>query len=167
MVGNLNRRTLLQLGAAIAGGHLVSTEADTDGDDQAEMSAAGIPAPFDAIPTIDDPVDLDRKIARNYFPPECVPDEGPIPDYQHQHQEEHEITVPEWGVEGARWQLQRRLDCDVEESADTPDELPRWRIEEALMGYAQLRERYRTPDGRDAVDAIRTNLDEREGEDDS
>jgi hypothetical protein len=120
-----------------------------------------IPAPFDAIPTLDDAPDDIRSLARVRFPPAAVSDEGVIPDPHHHHITEHEITVPEWGLEAARWRLQRRVDCeDDETAADTPAELPRWRVEGVLMGYAQLCEQFVTPDGGDAVAAVLEALEE-------
>jgi hypothetical protein len=171
MVSELDRRTLLQLGGAVAGSQLVPTETDSDGGDPDETSADEIPAPCDAppplpepgedeLPTLDDPTETGREVAQSRFPPEAVPDTGPIPDPSHQHTAEREIVVPAWGFEAARWHLQRLLDREGDDSPDTPDELTECRIEEALMGYAQLRERFVTPDGRDAVDALLVSLEE-------
>jgi hypothetical protein len=121
---------------------------------------APIPAPFDELPTRADPSEGERGLAQSRFPPEAVPDTGPIPDPNHQHTAEREIVVPEWAVEAARWHLQRLLDRRGDDSPDTPAELPAWRVEETLMGYAQLRERFVMPDGRDAGDVVLAGLDE-------
>ena len=156
------RRDVLATTGAIAvtPSALATDAAGDEGEDE-----PAIPAPFDAVPTIDEPTDFDREIASASLPPRAIPDEGPMPDYCHQHTVTREIVVPEWGLEAARWRLQSRLDRDGEdyegnELPDTPDELDQWRIEEALMGYAQLRERFVTPDRRDAVDVVLQELEE-------
>jgi hypothetical protein len=107
-----------------------------------EATTGGIPAPFDAMPTLEDPPERVRELAQVSLPPRAVPDAGPIPDYHHQHTVEAEITLPEWALEAARWRLVDHHDAD---------DLDRWRVEEILMEYAYTRERYLTPDGRDAV----------------
>jgi hypothetical protein len=113
----------------------------TDTDTESSADTLAIPAPFDEVPTIDDPMDEFRELATGRFPPEAVPDEGPIPDFHHHHTVERAITVPAWGIEATRWRL-RHTDRD---------ELDRWRVEEFLMEYAYISERFITPDGRDAV----------------
>lgn len=128
----MQRRTFLKTTAALAAAPAV------------EAADGGLPAPFDAMPTIDDPTDQQRRLAGVNFPPRAVPDDGPIPDYHHQHTTEREIVVPEWALAAARWRLR----------FDDPDDLDRWRVEEFLMEYAYIRERYVTPDGRDAVDVL-------------
>jgi len=141
-------------------GALAVTPAALATDDDVAAEPA-IPAPFDAVPTLDDAPDDIRSLARVKFPPAAVSDEGVIPDPHHHHIIEHEITVPGWGLEAARWRLQRRLDCeDDEAAADTPAELPRWRVEGVLVEYAQLREQFVTPDGGDAVAALLEALEE-------
>ena len=103
-----------------------------------------IPAPFDAMPTLEDPPDRLREFARVNYPPEAVPDEAPIPDVSHTHTEPVAVTVPEWALEALRWRL---------DHADAR-KLDRWYVEEFIVEYAHAEEQYRTPDGRDAVDAL-------------
>lgn len=62
-----------------------------------------IPAPFDAIPTIDAPTEEERELARERYPPEAVPDDGPVPDPHHQVGVPVDIVVPDWAVAAARW----------------------------------------------------------------
>lgn len=62
-----------------------------------------IPAPFDAIPTIEMPTEEERERARRRYPPEAVPDDGAIPDPHHQVGVPVEITVPAWALEATRW----------------------------------------------------------------
>jgi hypothetical protein len=129
----MQRRTFLKTTAALAA--IPSVEATT----------GGIPAPFDAMPTLEDPPERVRELAQVSLPPRAVPDDGPIPDYHHQHTVTREITLPAWALEAARWRLVEHHDA-----AD----LDRWRVEEILMEYAYIRERYLTPDGRDAVEVL-------------
>jgi len=161
MSERVSRRTVLQGLAGCVGAAAVDADSDAERDEHATDGDEGrIPAPFDAIPTADDAPEDVRSIARVNYPPEAVLDTGPIPDPRHQHLVERELVVPAWGLDAARWRLQCRLDCEDPDAADTPAELPEWRIEEALMGYAQLRERFVTPDGRDAVDVLQEGLEE-------
>lgn len=141
------RRDVLKRGAAL--GVASVAPAGTAAADVPEDETAGtaLPAPFDEMPTVDDPTDFERRIAGVNFPPEAVPDEGPVPDVHHQHVVEAEITVPAWALEAARWRLRH----------NDPDEVDRWRVEEILMEYAYTRERFLTPDGRDAVDVLLEN----------
>ncbi|WP_049934731.1 hypothetical protein [Haloplanus natans] len=104
----------------------------------------GIPEPFDAMPTLEEPPERLRQLARTNFPPEAVPDDGAIVDPTHQRTVEYEITVPEWVLEATRWRLSH---------TDT-EELDRWRVREFLSEYALVCEQYRTSDGRDAVDVL-------------
>lgn len=132
----MQRRTFLKTTAALAAVPSV------------EATAGGIPAPFDAMPTLEDPPERVRELAQVSLPPRAVPEDGPIPDYHHQHTTEREIVVPEWALAATRWRLR----------FDNPDDLDRWRVEEFLMEYAYIRERYVTPDGRDAVDVLLSEI---------
>jgi len=100
-----------------------------------------IPAPYDALPVLEDPPEKLRETTRVVFPPRAVPDEGPIPDMHHTHTAPVEVTVPEWAYDAVRWRL---------EHAD-PEKIDRWYVEELLVEYAHADEQYRMPDGRDAV----------------
>ncbi|MFC7175364.1 hypothetical protein ACFQL0_21890 [Haloplanus litoreus] len=84
------------------------------------------------------------------FPPEAVPEEGPIPDVHHSHTEAVEITVPPWAFEAVRWRL----------SHAEPGTVDRWKVREFLAEYAHADEQFRTPDGRDAVDALLEEVDD-------
>jgi hypothetical protein len=110
---------------------------------------AYIPSPFDAIPTLTAPPEEVRETARVVYPTEAVPVEGPIPDPMHSHETPARVTVPEWAMHAARWRLGHA-------DAGTVD---RWRVREFLSEYAQAREQYYTPDGRDAVAALLDEVD--------
>ncbi|MFC7175398.1 hypothetical protein ACFQL0_22060 [Haloplanus litoreus] len=69
------------------------------------------------------------------FPPEAVPEEGPIPDVHHSHTEAVEITVPPWAFEAVRWRL----------SHAEPGTVDRWKVREFLAEYAHADEQFRTP----------------------
>lgn len=112
-----------------------------------------IPAPFDDLPTIDEPTDEQRLHARVTIPPWAVPDEGPIPDVRYQIVVERELEVPEWVIEAVRWRASRR---------DPDKTIDRRILEEYLMEYAYISERFVTPDGRDAVDVLLDDLQENE-----
>jgi hypothetical protein len=140
MTTDPSRRDVLQgvlgvvaLAPTSAAGGAPATDAETP-----------IPAPFDAVPTLEEPPERLREIAGVLFPPAAVPDEGPIPDVHHTHTETVEITVPPWAFEAVRWRL---------DHAD-PDKVDRWYVEELLVEYAHADERFRTPDGHDAVAAL-------------
>jgi hypothetical protein len=136
------RRDLLR---GAFGAVALSPASTAGGTPQAGVTDDGpLPAPFDAMPVIEEPHERLREMARTNFPPDAVPDEGPIPDLFHTHTVEREITVPAWVLEATRWRLSH---------TDT-DDLDRWRVEEYLTEYAYIEERYRTPDGRDAVDVL-------------
>jgi hypothetical protein len=105
------------------------------------------------MPTLEEPPERVRGLAAVSLPPWAVPSEGAIPDYHHQHTTEEEIVLPAWALEAARWRLVEHHD---------PEDLDRWRVEEILMEYAYIRERFLTPDGRDAVAVL---LDAAEGGD--
>lgn len=128
----IHRRQFLKTTTAVAA--VPSVEAADD----------GLPAPFDEMPTIDNPTDQQRRLAATMLPPRAVPDDGPIPDYYHRHTPTHEIVVPEWALAATRWRL-RFTD---------PQDLDRQRIEAFLNDYAHIRDQYVTPDGRDAVEAL-------------
>ena len=140
------RRGVLKGSATIVGATLTQTAiasgADADGD--ADESGGRIPAPFDEMPTLEDPPEEVRELGEHRLPPWAVPDEGPIPDWHHHHTVEREIAVPEWALEATRFRL----------SHNDPDDIDRWRVEEFLFEYAYITERFLTPDGRDAVDVL-------------
>lgn len=142
---NPTRRDVLERGAALGVASVapIGTAAASPED----VDEPALPAPFDTMPTVDDAGDFERRLAGVNFPPEAVPDEGPIPDVHHQHTPEAEITVPAWALEAARWRLRHH----------DPEDVDRWRVEEILMEYAYLRERFLTPDGRDAVAELLEN----------
>lgn len=139
----MQRRTFLKTTAALAAVPSV------------EAAEGGIPAPFDAMPTLEDAPKRVRELARVNYPPQAVPDDGPIPDYHHQHTVTREITLPAWALAAAGWRLAEHHD---------PDDLDRWRVEEILMEYAYIRERYLTPDGRDAVAVLLEHAGAENGE---
>lgn len=99
-----------------------------------------IPDPYDAVPTLAAPSEEVREVARVVFPPAAVPATGAIPNPMHSHETPARVTVPEWAMHATRWRLSH-----ADGSVD------RWRVREFLSEYAQAREQYRTPDGRDAV----------------
>jgi hypothetical protein len=76
----MQRRTFLKTTAALAA--IPSVEATT----------GGIPAPFDAMPTLEDPPERVRELAQVSLPPRAVPDDGPILDYHHQHTVANELV---------------------------------------------------------------------------
>lgn len=146
---DVSRRTILKntLGLTIAG---LTPLATTD-----EVAASStddghsIPAPFDQMPRIENPNEREREHVWYLLPPWAIPDEGPIPDYTHTRTVEREITVPEWGLAATYWRLQH----------GDPEEVEPIDIDGMLMEYAYVRERFVTPDGRDAVEAIQAALE--------
>lgn len=138
-----SRRDVLRQAVTGAGAVAIGlTPAAARGTDtESGTDTTAIPAPFDEMPTIDDPSEKERRLGTASYPPEAIPDEGPIPDWRHQHTVERELTIPAWALEATRWRL----------GHNTRDELDRWRVEEFLMEYAYISERFITPDGRDAV----------------
>jgi hypothetical protein len=133
----ISRRRFLETGALAATLGLTTTVDDTEDE-------AAIPAPFDALPTIDEPTDMDRQYAAEQYPAVAVPETGPVPDWRHQHIVERGLVVPEWALEATREALSGR----------DPDDINRRRVEDFLMQYALIDERYVTADGRDAVDVL-------------
>jgi len=115
----------------------------------AVTTESSIPAPYDALPVLEEPPEKARDIARVVFPPRAIPDEGPIPDMRHTHTDPVEVTVPPWAYDAVRWRLGH---------AD-PEKIDRWYVEELLVEYAHADEQYRTPDGRDAVAALLEEVD--------
>lgn len=109
-----------------------------------------IPAPFDQMPTIDDPDDHYRQRGALLYPPEAIPDDGPIPDIHHTHTVEHDITVPDWALEAAKWRL----------SHADQDDVGRQRVREYLTEYASITERFVTTGGRDAVAKVLKEADQ-------
>lgn len=108
-------------------------------------TSSEIPAPFDEMPTLEDPPERVRELAAVSLPERAIPDEGAIPDYHYSHTVRKDITIPWWAFEAARWRILEHED---------PSEVDRWRVEELLMEYAHISERFITPDGRDAATAI-------------
>lgn len=106
-----------------------------------EESTNGIPAPFDDMPTVEEPTSKERSSARGRIPPWAIPDDGPIPDSHHIYTIEEEIAVPAWALEAVRYRLGRT----------DPDKINRNRVEGLLLEYAHIREKFVTPDGDDAV----------------
>lgn len=127
---------------------------DIDGLPPLDEDDDTIPAPFDEIPTIGDPSKRDREIAQIQYPPEAVPDEGPIPDPVHQHQESVEVTVPEWALEAATWRLGH--------GDGLPDP---GKVESTILEYTTPHPTFVTEDGEDAVEAVLAELSD--GEDHS
>jgi|GEM_PF-6771740 len=134
MTDDVDRRDVLRAGAGLGAVALLPGLAAADD--------GPIPAPFDELPTLDEPTESDRLVAGVTLPPRAVPDEGAIPDPFHNAVVEKDLVVPEWGLEAARWRL---------EQADDPG---RGKAERILTEYAYIRERFVTTDGRDAVDAV-------------
>jgi len=139
-----SRRDVLKGGATIAATAATLTPAtavDGDADVNATQDSGHIPAPFDEMPTLEEPGEGMRDLAKVSLPPRAVPKEGPIPDWRHQHTVMRKITVPEWALEAARFQLSKR----------DQSSLDRQTVEESLMDCAYITERFLTPNGRDAV----------------
>ncbi|OYR94032.1 hypothetical protein DJ71_02295 [Halorubrum sp. E3] len=105
----------------------------------------GIPEPYSAIPTIDDPTPRKRQIAQGVYPPPAVPDAGAIPDPNHYHTPKRELRLPQWVIDTVAWRLSQLYD----ESELTPD-----LVVDFLFEYAYLKEQFRAPDGRDAVGVV-------------
>ena len=110
-----------------------------------------LPAPFDKMPVVENPTDAQRRIAAINFPPAARPEDGPIPDVHHKHRVDVTVTVPRWALEADRWRLSH--------VGETATDSYRGQAEEFLMEYAQAYERFVTPDGRDAVDAVLQEAD--------
>lgn len=119
-------------------------EGAPDGSVLVNDDSTPIPAPFDAMPVLEDPTARERRNAAMILPPWAVPDEGPIPDPHHTHVGEEDIVVPRWALEAASWRL----------SHADPEDVDRAKVEGILVEYAAVRERFVTPDGRDAVDEL-------------
>ena len=143
---NLSRRELLQAGAALGAAGVVPAGAAA----KVAGSEVRIPAPFDQVPVLEEPSEKDRRIASVNYSPDAIPEEGPMPDPHHQAVREVPHVVPEWALEAARWRLDR---------ADDPGG---GKVEMFLMEYAYVRERFVTPDGRDAVDFLLQEADDGE-----
>lgn len=103
-----------------------------------------LPEPFDQVPVIDEPTDLQRELALRRFPPAVVPGVGPIADPNHQHVDVVDVPVPKWVLASVAWQLEQRDGGTADRSL----------VERLLMEYAYARERFRTQDGRDAVNVL-------------
>ncbi|QLC35748.1 hypothetical protein EFA46_015940 (plasmid) [Halarchaeum sp. CBA1220] len=140
----LSRRGVLKSLGGLATLGAASTPAVAT-DTETRESASPLPAPFDAVPVIDDPSARKRELARLNYPPHVVPDNGPVPDAFYQYTPTASIVVPEWALAAVRWRLSQH---------DDPASLERYRVEEILMEYAQVHQRFRTPDGRDAASAL-------------
>lgn len=141
----MRRRDILRVGAgglgSLATVGTTSTAAVEGGGEDSPL-----PAPFDELPIVENPTDAQRRVAAINYPPEARPEGGPIPDVHHRHRVDVAITVPAWALEATRWRMSH-VTGSVADSY-------RGRVEEVLMEYAQAREQFRTPDGRDAVDVI-------------
>ena len=138
----ITRRGVLQGGAAVGLSTLTPGAERMQGDPNTAHSR--IPAPFDELPTIEDPTDTERRRATVRLPDRAVPSEGPSPDYRDQELVDIELEAPAWALEAVRWRL-----------AQTPaDDLDRTRVLEYLIKYVCADEAFVTPDGRDAVDAL-------------
>lgn len=99
---------------------------------------------IDELPTVEQPTDAERHTARRRYGAEAVPEEGAIPDPNHEYSPQVTVTVPEWALEATRRFL---------ESHD-PAELDRTTVQGALFEHVQVDDQLRMPDGRDAVDTL-------------
>lgn len=63
---------------------------------------------FADVPKIENPTDDERLGARLKYPPEVVPDEGPIPDPYYTQRVDHTIDVPLWVVESVAHRLRQQ-----------------------------------------------------------
>jgi hypothetical protein len=141
------RREVLRSGAALG----VSTLGLEVGQIQAESDSSHedhIPVPFNALPTIDEPSEADRQLARRRLPKRAVPSEGPIPDYHYQEYEPVEVEVPTWALKATQWRLEQQQKHNPERDID------RTRVEEFLIEYICGDEEFVTSDGRDAVSVV-------------
>lgn len=146
--GQATRREVLASAAGIGVAGVASDLNQHSGADDGRVlvkdDGDAIPAPFDALPVLEAPPDKLRRIAEVNLPPWAIPETGPIPDPRHTRTVERPITVPAWALEATRWRLSHADPADVD----------RVKVGELLVEYVQLREQFRTPDGRNAVDVL-------------
>lgn len=116
--------------------------------------ATAIPAPFDSIPTVDDPTGQELATARGRYSPEAVPKEGEIPDPYHEARQPVTLTVPEWAIEATRWRLEETEDVG------------RSKVKEILRDYVVAEPTFETEGGTDAIDELVSRLSKEQLEED-
>lgn len=155
MSATLDRREILRSAAILATGSSVpagsgtanSTESSSANEEAIPTEPDEIHAAFEDVPRIDDPDDTQRMMARQQYPDVVVPDEGPIPDPEYG-RVVTEIEVPEWVLASAYDRAQARAEKH-------PDREPnQGSVTDNLLSMFYVWEMYRTPDGRDAVEAV-------------
>jgi len=148
------RRSVLRTAGAVLAGAVGAGSVVTPADAAADTEAGRIPAPFDALPRIDEPDACERDAALHTYPSWAVPDEGPVPDWSHQQTVERPLVLEPWVFEAAGDRLVARAASDRHGEVDRSD------VEAFIFEYAYIRERFLTPDGRDAVEVLLDDLEE-------
>lgn len=109
------------------------------------------------VPMNEDPRERDRRAAMRVYPPEWIPEEGPIPAADNAEaviEETVEVELPEWIVEALDWRLEHTL------GRGTPREKwPEKRIRLYLEDLVEAEVEYVTPDGTDVIEAMRGGVD--------
>lgn len=101
---------------------------------------------FADVPRIENPTDEERQGARYTFPPEVVPDEGPIPDPHHQIRKPVTFDLPLWVLESMAYRFRQ---------ADEPP--TRFDVESMAFDYAQPRSRF-TVGEQSLIEAMRESF---------
>lgn len=101
-----------------------------------------IRAAFEFVPTIENPSEEDRQRQRFRNPPTAVPDEGPIPDWDATHSVGYSVTVPPWVLASVAYRLARNDDPDRSAAHDE------------ILDYLAYDFEYKTPTGKDALQAV-------------
>lgn len=124
--------------AILAGAGVLLTSEEcalaTDGGQEVDR-VARIRHAFADVPTVEPPPEGHRDVVRDIYPPEVVPDSGPVPDPLYDLRETYPVFVPDWVIETVVHRVQRQVE-------DTGELLTRDEVWEIAVEHAQPQSRF-------------------------